>query len=51
LKSDGLSNAEVTQAANDAIKEMLIHDHQSVTISMIQQAIEDRKSMSQHFTI
>ncbi|MFT7007857.1 MAG: SpoVK/Ycf46/Vps4 family AAA+-type ATPase [Colwellia sp.] len=50
LKSDGLSNAEVTQAANDAIKEMLIHDHQSVTISMIQQAIEDRKSMSQHFS-
>jgi SpoVK/Ycf46/Vps4 family AAA+-type ATPase len=50
LKSDGLSNAEVTQAANDAIKEMLIHDHQSVTISMLQQAIEDRKSMSQHFS-
>lgn len=51
LKSDGLSNAEVTQSANDAIKEMLIHEHPSVTISMIQQAIEDRKSMSQHFTI
>ena len=50
LKSDCLSNAEVTQAANDAIKEMLIHDHQSVTISMLQQAIEDRKSMSQHFS-
>jgi len=50
LMSDGLSNAEVTLAANDAIKEMLIHDYNSITISMIQQAIEDRKSISQHFT-
>tara|TARA_R110002033_G_scaffold20300_4_gene51496 strand:- start:25761 stop:26741 length:981 start_codon:yes stop_codon:yes gene_type:complete len=51
LLSDGLSNAEVTLVANDATKEMLIHDHQSITISMLQQAIEDRKSISQHFTI
>ncbi|MCK8104650.1 MULTISPECIES: AAA family ATPase [unclassified Pseudoalteromonas] len=45
----GLSNAEITLAANDAIKEMLIHDHNSITITMLQQAIEDRKSISQHF--
>ncbi|NRD72157.1 ATP-binding protein [Shewanella sp. VB17] len=51
LMSDGLSNAEITLAANDAIKEMLIHDYKSITISMLQQAIEDRKSISQHFTI
>lgn len=49
--SDGLSNAEVTLAANDAIKEMLIHDYTSITISMLQQAIEDRKSISQHLII
>jgi SpoVK/Ycf46/Vps4 family AAA+-type ATPase len=51
LMSEGLSNAEVTLAANDAIKEMLIHDHQSISISMLQQAIEDRKNISQHFAI
>ena len=49
--SDGLSNAEVTLAANDAIKEMLIHDHNSITISMLQKAIEDRKNISLHFSI
>ncbi|WP_318491476.1 AAA family ATPase [Photobacterium leiognathi] len=47
--SDGLSNAEITMAANDAIKEMLIYGHNSITISMLQQAIEDRKSICQHF--
>ncbi len=51
LKSDGLSNAEITLAANDAIKEMLINDHHSITLSMVQQAIKDRKSFSEHFTI
>lgn len=47
--SEGLSNAEITLAANDAIKEMLIHDKSSITFTMLQQAIEDRKSISQHF--
>lgn len=51
LISDGLSNAEVTLVANDAIKEMLIHDLSSITVSMLQRAIEDRKSISQHFAI
>lgn len=49
--SDGLSNAEITLAANDAIKEMLIHDHHSITISMIHNAIVDRKVISQHFSL
>jgi SpoVK/Ycf46/Vps4 family AAA+-type ATPase len=48
--SHGLSNAEVTLVANDAIKEMLIHDYPSITVAMLQQAIEDRKGISQHFT-
>ncbi|TOM86596.1 AAA family ATPase, partial [Vibrio parahaemolyticus] len=47
--AEGLSNAEITLAANDAIKEMLIHDYNSITTTMLQQAIEDRKSISQHF--
>lgn len=47
--ADGLSNAEITLAANDAIKEMLIHDHESISISMLKLAIEDRKHISQHF--
>ncbi|MBE0471915.1 MAG: ATP-binding protein [Methyloprofundus sp.] len=49
--SYGLSNAEITLAANDAIKEMLIHDQNSITISMLQSAIEDRKNISQHLTL
>lgn len=49
--SDGLSNAEVTLVANDATKEMLIHGYPSITITMLQQAIDDRKGISQHFTI
>ncbi|MCG3726521.1 AAA family ATPase [Vibrio cincinnatiensis] len=46
--SIGLSNAEITLAANDALKEMLIHDHPFVTMAMLQKAIEDRKNISQH---
>lgn len=47
----GLSNAEITLAANDALKEMLIHDHHSITITMLEKAIEDRKSISQHLGV
>lgn len=49
--SVGLSNAEITIAANDALKEMLIHDHHSITITMLERAIEDRKSISQHLGV
>lgn len=47
--AEGLSNAEITLAANDAIKEMLIHDQASISISMLKLAIEDRKHISQQF--
>ncbi|WBA08190.1 AAA family ATPase [Salinivibrio kushneri] len=47
--AQGLSNAEITLAANDAIKEMLIHGYSSISTKMLMQAIEDRKSISQHF--
>ena len=51
LIANGLSNAEITLAANDAIKEMLIYEHESITFSMINQAIEDRKSISLQFSV
>ena len=46
--SEGLSSAEITLAAEDAIKEFLIHGHEKVTMSIIQVAINDRRNMSQH---
>ncbi len=48
--AEGLSNAEITLAANDAIKDMLINEHGSITLTMLQQSIEDRKSINQPFT-
>ena len=49
--ASGLSNAEITLAANDALKEMLIHDHGSITIAMLEKAVEDRKNISQHLGV
>ncbi|MEZ9191361.1 AAA family ATPase [Vibrio sp. 10N.286.49.E11] len=46
--SQGLSNAEITLASNDAIKEMLIHDLDSITISMLTRAIQDRQNINRH---
>jgi len=45
-KAEGLSSAEVTLAAQDAIKDLLIHEHQVITIAMVASAIEDRRGMS-----
>lgn len=45
-KADGLSSAEVTLAAQDAIKELLIHEHKAITVAMVESAIEDRRGMS-----
>ena len=42
----GLSSAEVTLAAQDAIKELLIHEHEVITMEMVASAIEDRRAMS-----
>lgn len=46
--SEGLSNAEITLAAEDAIKEFLIHGHDKITLPIIQVAINDRRNMSHH---
>lgn len=45
-KASGLSSAEVTLAALDAIKELLIHEHKAITVAMVESAIEDRHGMS-----
>jgi SpoVK/Ycf46/Vps4 family AAA+-type ATPase len=45
-KAVGLSSAEVTLAAHDAIKELLIHEHEAITVAMVEAAIEDRRAMS-----
>jgi SpoVK/Ycf46/Vps4 family AAA+-type ATPase len=45
-KAQGLSCAEVTLAAQDAIKDLLIHEHENITIEMVTSAIEDRRGMS-----
>ncbi len=44
--AEGLSSAEVTLAAEDAIKELLIHDLSNIKLEMIQTAINDRREMS-----
>ena len=45
-KAVGLSSAEVTLAAHDAIKELLIHGYAAVSVEMVESAIEDRRGMS-----
>ena len=45
-KAEGLSSAEITLAAQDAIKELLIHEHEAISVEMVESAIEDRRSMS-----
>ncbi len=45
-KAEGLSSAEVTLVAEDAIKELLINEHDKITEAMIESAINDRRGMS-----
>ncbi len=46
--ANGLSNAEITLAAEDAIKEYLIHEHKAITLPILKHAINDRSMISQH---
>ncbi len=48
--AEGLSNAEITLAAEDAIKEYLIHDHEKITLPILKHAISDRRMISEHIT-
>ncbi|MEJ2611533.1 MAG: AAA family ATPase [Candidatus Thiodiazotropha sp.] len=45
-KAEGLSSAEITLAAQDSIKEMLIHEHKSITLAMVEAAVNDRREIS-----
>lgn len=45
-QAHGLSCAEVTLAAQDAIKDLLIHDHKIISIEMVATSINDRRGMS-----
>lgn len=45
-QAHGLSCAEVTLAAQDAIKDLLIHEHENISIEMVETAINDRRGMS-----
>ena len=42
----GLSSAEITLAAEDAIKELLIHEYPKITLAMVETSINDRRGMS-----
>ena len=44
--ADGLSSAEVTLAAQDAIKDLLIDDRDEVTLPLLEAAIADRRGMA-----
>ena len=48
--AEGLSNAEITLAAEDAIKEYLIHDHDKISLPILKHAISDRRMISEHIT-
>lgn len=45
-QATGLSSAEITLAAEDAIKELLIHEHKTISQNIIELAINDRREMS-----
>ena len=48
--ADGLSSAEVTLVAQDAVKEMLIEDQDAITLSQLEAAIADRRGMARNLT-
>jgi len=47
-KALGLSSAEVTLAAQDAIKEFLIHEYKTISLTMLENAVNDRRRMTNH---
>lgn len=47
-KAQGLSSAEITLAAEDAIKEFLIHERSTISFAMLVSAINDRRTMTHH---
>lgn len=48
--ADGLSSAEVTLVAQDAVKEMLIKDQDAITLPQLELAIADRRGMARNLS-
>lgn len=46
----GLNHAELTRAVQEAIKEALIHDRNSLVSADLQKMLEERKAMQQHLS-
>jgi len=46
MQSVGLSSAEVTLAAEDSIKYLLIHELDTIDVGMVEDAVNDRQEMS-----
>lgn len=44
-KAEGLSYADVARAAEEAIKDAIIHDQQSLTLADLEKTLEERKAM------
>jgi SpoVK/Ycf46/Vps4 family AAA+-type ATPase len=44
--ADGLSSAEITLVAQDAVKEMLIEERSGITLNQLEAAIADRRGMA-----
>ncbi|MFA6272663.1 MAG: ATP-binding protein [Patescibacteria group bacterium] len=44
-KASGLSSAEITRASEEAIKELIIHDYNKITVPILDAAIADRRDM------
>jgi SpoVK/Ycf46/Vps4 family AAA+-type ATPase len=49
-KALGLSSAEITRASEEAIKDMLIHGYDKVTMPALEMAIIDRRTMQKSFS-
>jgi len=49
--AQGLSNAEISRAADEAIKDLLIHERNKVTMSTLENAITDRRDMRKSLNI
>jgi len=49
-KALGLSSAEITRASEEAIKDMLIHGYDKVTMPTLETAIIDRRTMQKSFS-
>jgi len=44
--ADGLSSAEITLVAQDAIKDLLIDEREEITLPLLEEAIADRRGMA-----